>query len=177
MKWIALIRGINVGGNNLLPMADLRDLLSELGYTGVKTYIQSGNCLFDCRKRKAEAISDEISDAIEVKFRFRPRVMTITADQVKEAIENNPFPQEPDNYKRLHMFFMTETPELVDEELLKSIQKEGEAYAYNDGVFYLYAPDGIWKSKIGARVEKILGVPMTARNLRTVMKLAELSKA
>jgi len=175
MTWIALLRGINVGGNNILPMADLRDILAGLGHENVKTYIQSGNCIFDNPSTDAELISDQLSDAIEKRFSFRPKVMCIGADRINSALENNPFPQDPEILKNLHMFFMTEKPKAIDDELLSSIQKEGEEYKYLNRVFYLYAPNGIWKSKIGARVEKILGVPMTARNLRTVMKLQALT--
>jgi len=171
MKWIVLLRGINVGGSNILPMADLRAILEGLGFTGVKTYIQSGNCIIESSETDPDKISGMISEAIEQKFTFRPKIMTIKAETLDKALASNPFPQADENPKLLHMFFMTETPDEIDDELLRSIQKEGEDYAYIDHVFYLYAPDGIWKSKIGARVEKIIGVPMTARNLRTVIKL------
>ncbi len=126
MKWIALLRGINVGGNNILPMAELRELLPGLGYENVKTYIQSGNCLFDCKETDANIISDQISGAIGARFEFRPQIMTVTADRIEKALLNNPFPQAVDNPKSLYMFFMTEAPENVDEELLGSIQKDGE---------------------------------------------------
>jgi len=171
MIWIALLRGINVGGNNILPMADLRTMLSELGFGTVKTYIQSGNCIFETEEKDPEKISAMISDAVEAKFSFRPKVMTISAATLNSALEQNPFPQAINEPKFLHFFFMTETPDAMDEAAFEAIQKPGEFFAYKDKVFYLYAPNGIWKSKIGAKVEKILGVPMTARNLRTVMKL------
>jgi len=169
--WVVLLRGINVGGNNILPMADLRDILSGLGFKNVRTYIQSGNCIIESNQADPDNISDAISDAIEKKFSFRPHVMTVPGETLIKALEANPFPQAIEEPKFLHFFFMTEKPEAIDEEAFNAIQKPGELYAYKNRVFYLYAPDGIWKCKIGAKVEKMLGVPMTARNLRTVMKL------
>jgi len=152
-------------------MADLRAVLSGLGFDNVKTYIQSGNCIFESGIKDPEKISAMIGDAIEKKFPFRPKVMVVSAETIHSALEQNPFPQAKDEPKFLHFFFMTEEPENVDAAAFKAIQKPGELFAYKDRVFYLYAPAGIWKSKIGAKVEKILAVSMTARNLRTVMKL------
>ena len=171
MIWIALLRGINVGGNNILPMADLREIMESLKFKNARTYIQSGNAIFESRSTDPEKLSKKLSDAIEKTFSFRPRVMVVQGSVIDQALANNPFPQAADEPKNLHMFFMTEAPEHFDEAAFKAIQKPGELFAYKDNVFYLYAPNGIWKSKIGAKVEKMLGVDMTARNLRTVMKL------
>ena len=171
MIWIALLRGINVGGNNILPMAELRVILSGLGYRNVKTYIQSGNCVFEASETDSAKISFEISEAIGARFPFRPHVMTVRADLISKALAGNPFPQAADKPNRLHFFIMTEEPEIVDEPALEALLKPGELFAYKNQVFYLFSPEGIWKSKIGAKVEKMLGVPMTARNLRTMMKL------
>lgn len=171
MIWIALLRGINVGGNNILPMADLRAIMLDLKFKNVRTYIQSGNAIFESRSKDPEKLSKKLSDAIEKKFSFRPQVMIVEGSVIERALENNPFPQAADEPKNLHMFFMSEAPEYFDQAYFKAIQKPGELFAYKDKVFYLYAPSGIWKSKIGAKVEKMLSVHMTARNLQTVMKL------
>lgn len=171
MIWIALLRGINVGGNNILPMADLRGIMEEINFKNARTYIQSGNAIFESRIKDPEKLSKKLSDAIEKRFSFRPKVMIFEGSVIDQALAQNPFPQAMNEPKNLHFFFMTEAPETYDEAAFTGIQKPGELFAYHDKVFYLYAPIGIWKSKIGAKVEKMLGVPMTARNLRTIMKL------
>ncbi len=175
MMWVCFLRGINVGGNNILPMTDLRGILGKLGFKNARTYIQSGNCLFESDIADAEVISDKISNAIKKKFSFRPKIMMLEAKALQDALANNPFPQAVDEPKYLHFFFMTEEPETIDEEALMAIQKPGELFAYKNKVFYLYASEGIGRSKIGAKVEKVLGVPMTARNLRTVTKLVDMA--
>ena len=77
MIWVALIRGINVGGNNILPMADLREIMEGLKFRNTQTYIQSGNAIFESRSQDPEKLSKKLSDAIEKKFSFRPRVMIV----------------------------------------------------------------------------------------------------
>lgn len=156
-------------------MAQLREIMAGLGHSNVRTYIQSGNCIFESDETDPERLSEALSDAIDARFPFRPKVMTIIADRLHQAMANNPFPEAENEPKFLYMFFMTKAPEVIDQEQLASLRQDGESFAYKDLVFYLHVPSGMWKSKIGAKVEKILGVPMTARNLNTVRKLAKMA--
>jgi len=170
--WIALLLGVNVSGHNLLPMAELRALLSELGHARVQTYIQSGNGVFRSREASREKIAQEMVIALEKKFGFAPSVMLLTADEMLAAMEANPFPEcDP---KRVHFFFLGEVPAAPDLEKLTGLASQGETFTLKDQVFYLYAPEGVGKSKLAPRVEGALGVPATARNLNTVQAIVKM---
>jgi uncharacterized protein (DUF1697 family) len=170
---IALLRGINVGGRNKLRMADLTDLLQELGLSRIKTYIQSGNVVFQCQEdRDLAKLSAQISQAIAERHGFTPFVLLLTAQDVNDAVAQNPFPDageaEP---KTLHLFFLATPPTAPDLAAIESIKSPTEEVKLMDSVFYLHAPDGIGRSKLAAKVEKLLGVDATARNWNTVSKL------
>lgn len=172
---IALLRGINVGGANKLPMKDLRELLAQCGAQDPQTVIQSGNCLFDLENRAFDGFPDELTDAIETRFGFRPRVMLITLEQLQETLANSPF--EPEEPKHLHVWFAEAEPASPDMDLLDKLRSPTEQFQLIGDCFYLHAPDGIGRSKLAEKVEKALGVAATARNLNTLNKLEALAKA
>lgn len=172
--WIALLRGINVGGRHSLKMADLRALLESLGLENVRTYIQSGNVVFEAPVEEAGELGEKISDAIEASRGFRPRVQVVSADRFKRAIEANPYPEAESSPKSLHLFFLFEAPADPDFEKLDEFTASSERYELIDDVFYLYAPDGIGRSKLAERAARYLGVDATARNWRTAIKLMEM---
>ena len=175
--WIALLRGINVGGNNLLAMKDLRALLLDLGYHGPQTYIQSGNCVFGSDDGPAATHEARIADAINARFGFSPQVFVLTMEALDEAISANPYRQGCDDPKTVHLNFLAEPADEADLERLDACRKDSEAYTLTRHVFYLYAPDGIGRSKLAAQAEKALGVAVTGRNLRSALKIAQLAKA
>ncbi len=170
--YIALFRGINIGGKNLLPMKTLVPSLEEMGCSGIQTYIQSGNVVLEWEGESAESLARDISSAIQKQFGFEPRVVLLTADELEQAIANNPFPT--DNGKVLSFFFLDEIPAHADFEKMDEIKIASEAYKLHDKVFYFCAPDGFGRSKLAANAEKLLGVPATARNWNTVNKLREM---
>ena len=174
--WITLLRGINVGGNNILPMKELRGLLNGLGYENVRTYIQSGNCVFETPTKDAGKLEDEIASAIEKRFGFSPHIFVLTLDALDEAIVANPYSQAHDDPKSLHLSFLAKPARDVDLDALEALKTDSEAFTLTDTVFYLYAPDGIGRSKLAAKAERYLAVPMTGRNLRSVLKIAELAR-
>ena len=90
--WIALFRGINVGGNHILPMAELRKGLESLKLKNVRTYIQSGNVIFDSNSKSPSALSAKISKLVEAEHGFKPQVFVLTGDELLSAIQQNPFP-------------------------------------------------------------------------------------
>lgn len=175
MTWIALLRGINVGGNNILPMKDLRDLLKGLGLQNVRTYIQSGNAVFESEKTDATQLGLAIADEIEKAFNFRPKILIISKRDLDRAINNNPYPEGTSDPKTLHLFFLSTAAVDANLSKLKELQKQTERFELIDRVFYLHAPEGIGRSKLAAQVEKNLGVAITARNLRSATKIAELA--
>ena len=175
--WIALLRGINVGGNNILPMKDLRRILEGLGYESVLTYIQSGNCVFRSAIDAPVKLEDEIGSGIEKQFGFRPHVFVLSLEMLDAAIVANPYKQAMDDPKSLHFSFLSEPVCDVDLSPLEALRKESESFTLTDFVFYFHAPDGIGRSKLAAKVPQLIQVPMTGRNLRSVLKIAELAQS
>ncbi len=169
--WIALIRGINVGGHNQMPMTTLTKALEKAGCSSVRTYIQSGNVVFDSKSKSKSSVSKKIGDTIESEFEFRPELLLLTVDQLQSAIANNPFPQAISEPKSLHFYFLAAPPNSPD---LAGLMKAAttERYELIDSVFYLHTPDGLGKSKLAGLVERKLGVSATARNYSTVQKLS-----
>lgn len=169
--YIALFRGINVGGNNILPMKELAGLLQQLGCEKVQTYIQSGNVVL-----QTEQARDELAEAISAKVAkvrgFCPNVLLLEIAELETAATSNPFPTA--DGKALHLFFMGAVPANPDLEKLTALRSPTEDFQLKQNVFYLYAPDGIGRSKLAAKVENCLGVPTTARNWNTVSKLLAL---
>lgn len=172
--WIALLRGINVGGANRLPMAELRGELERLGLDRVETYIQSGNIVFGSDAGSADQLAERIEAAIEDAHGFRPRVLVLSAARLREAMQSNPFPAAEAEPKTLHLYFLAERPVDVDLSALEEVASPAERFELGDGVFYLHTPDGYGRSKLASRAEKLLGVPATARNWRTVTRVQEL---
>jgi len=169
--WIALFRGINVGGNNLLPMAKLKVDLETIGLSNIRTYIQSGNVVFDASIEADASLCEKITELVKKKYGFSPQVLILSGKQLLTAIESNPFPKAVTDPSKLHFSFLAEAPTKPDLTALEIKKTATEKYKLIDQVFYLHAPDGIGRSKLAANVEKHLGVVATARNYRTVEKL------
>ena len=174
--YIALFRGINVGGKNILPMKDLVALLENLGAQGVKTYIQSGNAVFQHKAESTSQLSSKISAAIKASHGFEPQVFLLDLAEMEKVVAANPFPEAESEPKTLHLSFLDSAPQNPDLKTLEEIKKDNERFKLIDNVFYLHAPDGIGRSKLAARAEKALGVAATARNWRTVGKIMALAE-
>jgi len=164
---IVLLRGINVGGYNKLPMAEFKDVLTGLGARDVQTYIQSGNAVM-----QGDIAAGAIADAIEAAKGFRPAVMTVSLEAFIEIANANNFPTE--DGKLLHVWFVAEKPKF-DFTKADALAIPSEQYLVTDQAVYLHAADGIGRSKLAAAMEKLAGVPATARNWNTVAKLLALA--
>lgn len=173
-RWIALLRGVNVGGNKKLPMAEFRALLSELGYDDVATYIQSGNAVFSGGNGAAQE-SARIEAAIEAKFGFHTDTFVMPVARLSDAIGLNPYPNASDDPKTLHLIFLEKPQQDLDETAMRALLREGQDFHLGDGVFYLYAPDGYSKCPLAEKLPRFINGSMTARNLRSCMKIAELA--
>jgi len=169
--WIAFFRGINVGGNNLLPMKGLVALLQKLGFADVQTYIQSGNAVFRSNRKSAAAIEKQIVAAVSKTFGFESRVLLLSAKDLGKAIAANPFPHGASDHKSLHLYFLATPPKTPSLDALNALKASTESFLLSNKVFYLHAPDGIGKSKLAVSAEKLLGVAATARNWRTVLSV------
>lgn len=169
--WIALLRGINVGGKNKLPMRDLVATLEGAGCQEVETYIQSGNAVFRSEEADGSLLAEEIRAAIGERFGFEPRVLVLGAEHLERVLRSNPFPEAEPEPKTLHVYFLAATPESPDLASLEEISAGRERFVLEGEALYLHAPDGLGRSRLAAKAERLLGVPATARNWRTVRKL------
>lgn len=166
---IILLRGVNVGGNHLLPMKELKILLELAGFKHVKTYIQSGNIILS----GFEDIERSVNEIIQTNFGFAPEVMVMSEKEFDQAFSNNPYKEYEGKY--VHFFFCKETP-IINEDKLIKLSSPTERYELLGNVFYLHAPEGIGRSKLAEKIETCLGVRATARNLNTVNKIHEMLK-
>jgi uncharacterized protein (DUF1697 family) len=175
--WIALFRGVNVGGKQMLPMKDLRAMLEADGCTDVKTYIQSGNVVFRCPVGEASRVAARLRAAVAKGRGYEPNVLVLTLKELEKAVAGNPFPDADTNPKSLHLFFLAERPTKPDTKAMDAIKAKTESYALEDRVLYLHAPAGFGISKLAQRAERLLGVDATARNWLTVTTMLELAKS
>lgn len=150
-------------------MKDLTVILDTLGYENIQTYIQSGNIVFKCKNKISENSADEIGKRVLNKKGFEPKVLLISADELQNAVENNPF--DTNDGQALHFFFLKSPPPQPNIHQLMSMKAVSEEFKLDKNVFYLYAPDGIGRSKLAAGVEQALGITVTARNWNTISKL------
>ena len=175
--YVALLRGINVGGKTALPMKALAALLADLGCANVRTYIQSGNVVFQSAETDRVRLSREISAEIGRRHGFAPEVLLLRLDDLERAMAANPFPEAESAPTTLHLGFLASSPNNPDLKSLENLKSENERFHLVDDVFYLHAPDGVGRSKLAARAERLLGVAMTDRNWRTVSKIWEMANA
>tara|TARA_R110002167_G_scaffold15784_6_gene62704 strand:- start:122 stop:667 length:546 start_codon:yes stop_codon:yes gene_type:complete len=174
--WVALLRGINVGGNNIIPMKILTQIMTDAGYEGVQSYIQSGNVVFQHTEVSSNVLASELSLLIQRHFDFQPKVMLLTATEFNQILAQNPYKQAYSEPKQVHFFFVDEIPASPDLTKLKQLKSPSETYELQPQGLYLFAPEGIGRSKLVAKVDKCLGVNTTARNLNTLLKLKDILK-
>lgn len=174
--WIVLLRGINVGGNNIIKMADLRALLTKAGYVNVRTYIQSGNIALESDKADATEIDQHVQNCIQASHGFIPKTLVLSSDSLAHIIANNPYPEAEDSPKFLHVNFLAKPSTTPNIEALNALKRETDKYHITDVAVYAYLPEGMGNSKLATHMEKHLGVPMTGRNWRSVNKIMELAR-
>lgn len=167
---IALLRGVNVGGR-VLPMTSLAAIVEAAGGRDVRTYIQSGNVVFRAKDGNVGRLARRITEGVGASHGYEPHVIVLTREQLASAAAANPFPDAAAQGKWLHLFFLDDVPPRPDLDGLRALATKTERFALDGRVFYLHTPDGMGKSKLAARAEKLLGVPATARNWNTVTTL------
>jgi uncharacterized protein (DUF1697 family) len=175
--YIALFRGINVGGSHLLPMKDLKLLLEQNGCVDVQTYIQSGNVIFRSAVSDVDLLAKQVRAAVGRSHGFEPRLLVLTRSELERAAASNPFPEAEETPKSVHLFFLADAPKKPDLKSLEDVKAKTERFALKGKVFYLHTPEGFGTSKLAQKAERLLGVEATARNWRTVATLLEMAKA
>lgn len=176
---IALIRGINVGGMNILPMVSLRILCERIGLEDVQTYIQSGNVVFRAGAAEVAAAAERLERVIEADRGFRPSVVVRTRGQWQAAMKASPFAARPRiETNKLLVMFLSAKPGAAAAKALAGVKRVNEELALAGRELHMHFPDGVGRSKLSmAAVEKALGVVGTARNWNTVVKLREIAAA
>lgn len=175
---IAILRGINVGGKRKVLMADLKELMETIGYQNIQTYIQSGNLIFNGGdKLENKGIEQEIENAILKKFSFEVPVIVLSAEEIENAVANNPFYKADADINKLHLTFLNEMPNKDKLALVESFDHSPDQFKIIGKNAFIYCEDSYHKSKLtNDFFEKKLKVKATTRNWKTVLKLWELSK-
>ncbi len=174
-RQVALLRGINVGGHNMVPMAQLRELMASLGYADVRTHLQSGNVVFTSDAGPDQAAVD-IAAAIADRLGLRLRLVVRTRDELAAAVDGNALAAAATDPARLIVLFLSAAP---DPEVLRGIDPAAygpERMATAGREIHVWCPNGVYGSPLLAVLsEKRLGVTVTARNWRTVTRLLALA--
>jgi uncharacterized protein (DUF1697 family) len=176
--YIAFLRGVNVGGNNKLPMKALAALCEAQGCKGVQTYIQSGNVVFRANAKVAKSFAVALKTQIKQEMGFDTTVILRTAGELRAVADNNPFFTPTVDTKFLHVMFLANEPNLTDVVKLNPVCDGDEAFSVRGKEIFLYLPNGMGNSKMAAYAyDKVLRVIGSTRNWRTVQKLLALTTA
>jgi uncharacterized protein (DUF1697 family) len=176
--FVSLFRAINVGGNNRVPMPELKALHEALGLKNLNTYLQTGNVIFESADTDTNQLAAQIANAVTQKFGFHVEVMVRTAAELKALVAKNPYLNQPTKEPQwLVVMFLASRPEEAAKQALRSAYSGPEEFSIGEQELFIYYPEGIGRSKFtNAFIEKKLKVLGTGRNWNTVAKLLELTQ-
>ncbi|MGH3312100.1 MAG: DUF1697 domain-containing protein [Streptomyces sp.] len=171
--YAALLRGINVGGHKKVPMAELRQLMTDLGWTGVRTYVQSGNAVFSTDEA---GVGARLEEAIAGHFGFEVRCVVRTAQELRAIAAACPYPAAELDPAKLLVLFLERTPDPGYFGSVDAAAFEPDTFRHIGDVVYCYFPEGMGRSKLPAALGALRpSVTMTGRNWRTLQRLIELT--
>ena len=170
-RYIALLRGINVGKAKRVPMADLRALMEALGFSGVRTLLNSGNAVFDAKGGSAASHAKALKAAIREKTGVDCEVVVKTAADLAAAIAEHPLRRHAEDDARMQVMFMQDASALAELKPLEAGDWAPEVFAVGQHAAWLWCASGIIESRIAKAVHKVLKERGTARNWATVEKL------
>jgi uncharacterized protein (DUF1697 family) len=175
--YISLLRGVNIGAHNRMKMEPLRTCLEGLGYERVRTYLQSGNAVFNCRKLSTAELSHKIEQQICAVFNLSVSVISLTAEEIAGAIRNNPFlAQRGIDTTKLLITFLSESPAPSAVKTLDSLSGGNDQFRSSGKVIYLFCPNGYGETKLSnSAFEKRLSVRATTRNWKTANSLYQMA--
>lgn len=172
--FVALFSGINVGGNRIVKMAELRAFFEELGFSDVATYVQSGNAVFRAQGNAA-TLTKQIEAAFEKQWGFHSRIMVRDLSWFERLVSENPYPELAAEHTKLHAYVLEREPTADEAARLAEKCTGPEQFEIKGDVLYLKAPDGLGKSAFANILPRVLKVPGTARNWRSVLALLEMA--
>ena len=176
--YVALLRGVNVGGRNKLPMKDLTSMFRAIGCDSVQIYIQSGNVVFRADPKLAGRVPDLIAESITNRFRYTIPVIVRSATELFDVVGANPFAQAGAESNELHAVFLASSPSLTLGSRLDPDRSPGDKFLLVGRDVFLHCPQGLARSKLtNAWFDSNLQTTSTMRNWRTVRKLLELTSA
>jgi uncharacterized protein (DUF1697 family) len=174
-RYVALLRGINLGPSNKLPMPELCALLADLGASNVKHYIQSGNLAFDASAKLAGSIGAQLSQRIAARWGFSVPVVVRKQSAVVQVLRDNPFLRAGADIKALHVAFLADLPKAAQIAALDHARSPGDEFAVLGSEIYLLLPNGVARSKLtNAYFDRALATVSTIRNWNTVQILTTL---
>jgi len=176
--YISLLRGINVGGKNLIKMDALRKSYEYLGFQSIRTYVQSGNVIFAVKKTDPKELEQKISQQIKRDFGFEILVIALTPDKLIQVIHKNPFSKNPAGKPDFfYVSFLSATPDLSEKKTIEDKLQNREEIVFTDSAVYLYCPEGYGKTKLtNSILEKNLKVGATMRNWKTTNELLKIAR-
>jgi len=173
---VALLRGINVGGRNTLPMARLVTMFEEAGCQRVRTYIQSGNVVFEAPAATARQVPAAVTASIAIAFGFQVPLVTRTARELERIVKANPFIELGTDLRLLHVGFLANRPSAAQGATLDPHRSPPDAFTLRERELYLRCPNGMARTKLtNAYFDARLQTVTTIRNWRTTLRLLELS--
>ena len=173
--FVALLRGINVGGKNKLPMAKLVEIFSEAGCSDVRTYIQSGNVVFAASVKTVKRLPSLIAEAIAARFGLRVPVVLRSSEELRDVARSNPFLRSGHDAESLHVAFLADAPARRSSAALDHARSPGDSFELRGRELYLHLPNGVARTKLtNAYFDGTLETTSTVRNWRTVLKLLEM---
>jgi uncharacterized protein (DUF1697 family) len=171
---VALLRGINVGGKHLLPMKELVAIFEASGCAEVRTYIQSGNVVFQVPAALAKKVPSLVGEAIQARFGFEAPIVMRSGAELRAAFEANPFLAEGVAEDWMHVVFLAAAPTAAQAATLDPGRSPGDRFVLRGREIYLHLPNGAGKSKLtNAWFDAKLNTVSTVRNWRTVTTLLE----
>jgi uncharacterized protein (DUF1697 family) len=173
-RFVALLRGVNVGKGNRVPMAGFRSALEGLGHGSVRTLLNSGNAVFSSNRRSTVELASGIAAVVEARFGVVTPVIVKSAAEFEAIVRNNPFPPREGEHSRFLVVFAMDAVKIQELNAVAALLGPGEEFAATEYAAYLYCAGGLLKSKAGAAILGRAGRGATARNWATVLKLAEL---
>ena len=173
---IALLRGVNLGGKNRLPMKDLATMFTDAGCGSVATYIQSGNVVFEAKAALVRLLPALIEKAIADRFGYRVPVMTRTGAELVRIVRGNPFLRSGADPRTLHVAFLGAAPAAARVKALDPGRSSPDAFAVRGREIFLHCPNGFGRTKLtNAYFDSKLGTTSTVRNWKTVETLLDLT--
>ena len=177
--YVAMLRGINVGPGKIVKMERLRASFETLGFDRVRTYVQSGNVIFESEQKSPAELSKKIEEKIQRDFEFTVPVLVKTLKEIAQIISNNPLVKEKGiDHSKLHVTFLSDAPPKTAVKVLEPLATGRERFRTLNREIYLYCPDGYSNTKLSNNaIEKKLSVVATTRNWRTVNTLLEMCRS